>query len=152
MLPAVIQMERIERKEEPKRVILCVTRDISKEDHDMLSEYGKVLSYNHDLHNNLDCDVFEWAYLIIDLRKSEDRYYYLKVIQPKRERYLVGVYHFVFEDEDYIEGDPNYFTSFPKKQATREIFNNLLLHSRIKKPRPAVSLFKCCLNLYSKVK
>jgi hypothetical protein len=120
----------------------------------MLSEYGKVLAYDHNLHNNLDCDVFEWAYLIIDLRKSEDRYYFSKVIQPKKERYSIGIYHFVFEDEDFMDPDDLivYFTSFPKKQATREIFNTLLLNSRIKKPRAVVSLFKCCLNLYSKVK
>ena len=150
MLPAVVQLNR----QEPKRVVLCITRDISKEDHEMLSEYGKVLAYDHNLHNNLDCDVFEWAYLIIDLRKTEDRYYFSKVIQPKKERYSIGIYHFVFEDEDFMDPDDLivYFTSFPKKQATREIFNTLLLNSRIKKPRAVVSLFKCCLNLYSKVK
>jgi hypothetical protein len=157
-LPAVIQLAEVvlpniveEKKEADKRVVLCITRDIADEDLAMLKEYGKVLSYDHDLHNNLDCDAFEWAYLIIDLRESEDRYYYLKNILPKKNKYSVAVYHYPFEDDEFIEAD-NYFTSFPKKQATRAIFNNLLMIGRIKKPRPAVSLFKCCLNVYSKVK
>jgi hypothetical protein len=134
-----------------KRVIIATTRDIDDDDTAVLKDYGKVLSYNHDLHNNLDCDAFEWSYLIIDLRNSEDRYYYMKTIQPKKDKYSVVLYHYGFENEELMEVD-NDFNKFPAKQAIQKDFNNLLLLKRIVKPRWYASLFKCILKSYQKVK
>jgi hypothetical protein len=158
-LPAVIQLAEavvaaVEEKKDDsvKRIILCITRDIAEEDLSLLKEYGKVLSYDHNLHNNLACDRFDWDYLLLDLRDSDCRYYMMRHVLPHKDEYAVVVYHFPFEDqEDLIEAD-SYFTSFPRKQATKIAFNQLMLIQRIKKPRAAVSLFKCCLNIYSKVK
>jgi hypothetical protein len=158
-LPNVIQLNPLnlpapveEEKQYNKRIVLCITRDIGKEDMVVLKDYGKVLDYDHDLHNNLDCHSFDWAYLIIDLRESEDRYYYMKHILPNKDRYSITIYHYPFEQEEDLTEAENYFTSFPKKQATKPVFDDLLLMKRVKKPRAVVSLFKCCLNLYSKVK
>jgi hypothetical protein len=162
-LPSVIQLSPLnpplnkdenkdDEKQQNKRVILCITRDIGEDDMAILKDYGRVLDYDHDLHNNLDCDTFDWAYLIIDLRESEARYYYMKHIVPNKERYFIAVYHYPFEQEEDLTEAENYFTSFPKKQATKPVFDDLLLMKRVKKPRAVVSLFKCCLNLYSKVK
>jgi hypothetical protein len=154
MLPAVIQNVQVPPPEN-KRVVLCITRDVSAENLEILNEYGKVLSYDNTIHNNLDCSDFKWDYLVVDLRKSEDRYYFLKNIQPHKDKYAIAVYHFVFEEpSDIMETDPNvsFFCSFPKKQATQNIYNTLLLNSRIKKPRAILSAFKCCLNMYNKVK
>lgn len=51
-LPAVIQLAEVvlpnvveEKNEADKRVVLCITRDIDKNDVLLLGEYGKVLSY-----------------------------------------------------------------------------------------------------------
>jgi len=156
-LPAVIQLAEavvaaVEEKKEEKRVILCITRDIAQEDVELLKEYGKLLKYDHDLHNNLAADRFEWEYLILDLRDSDCRYYYMRHILPRRDEYAVAVYHYPFEDqEDLLESD-SYFTSFPRKQATKKVFNDMMLMQRIKKPRASVSLLKCCLAAYNKVK
>ena len=68
-LPAVIQPPPAPDIQQPnvlnKRVIIVITRDIDESDIMVLKDYGKVLSYDHDIHNNLDCDSFDWAYLII---------------------------------------------------------------------------------------
>jgi uncharacterized protein (DUF1501 family) len=156
-LPAVIQLAEavaaaVEEKKEEKRVIICVTRDIAEDDLSLLKGYGKVLFYNHSLHNNLSCDRFEWEYLILDLRDSDSRYYIMKYVLPHKDEYSIAVYHFPFEDqEDLLDAD-SYFTSFPKEQATKQSFNELMMMQRIKRPRAAVSLLKCCLALYNKTK
>ena len=156
-LPAVIQLAEaivaaVEEKKEEKRVIICCTRDIAEDDLSLLKGYGKVLSYSHNLHNNLSCDRFQWDYLILDLRDSDCRYYYMKYVLPHKDEYAVAVFHFPFEDQDDLLDADSYFTSFPREQATKQSFNELMLMNRIKKPRAAVSLLKCCLSLYSKVK
>jgi hypothetical protein len=156
-LPAVIQLAEavvaaVEEKKEDKRVILCITRDIAQEDVELLKEYGKLLKYDHDLHNNLAADRFEWEYLILDLRDSDSRYYYMRHILPHRDEYAIAVYHYPFEDEEDLLDADSYFTSFPRKQATKKVFNDMMLMQRIKKPRAAVSLLKCCLSLYNKTK
>jgi hypothetical protein len=156
-LPAVIQLAEavvaaVEEKKDDKRVILCITRDIAQEDLSLLKEYGKVLIYSHNLHNNLAADRFQWEYLILDLRDSDCRYYIMKHVLPHKDEYSICCYHFPFEDQEDLLDSDSYFTSFPKHQATKQSFNELMMMNRIKKPRATVSLLKCCLNVYSKVK
>jgi hypothetical protein len=135
-----------------KKVVICITRNIDDDDLKLLNEYGKVLSYDHDLHNNLDCDLFDWAYLIIDIRESQDRYYYMKHIQNKKDKYLVVLYKYGFEKSDLNLNEDNAFDKFPAKQAVKKDFDGLLLLQRIVKPRWYVALFQCILNAYTKVK
>lgn len=147
------QKEQIEQKIE-NRIVICTSRSISDDDMKLLQSYGKVMAYDHDLHNNLDCFSFEWAYLIIDLRCSDDRYYYMKFIQPKKldHQIVSTLYHFAFEDEEDLVDSDNAFTAFPKKQALKSVFDSLLLLKRVKKPQTVLSFIKCCLNIYSKIK
>jgi hypothetical protein len=156
VLPAIIQLAEVvaavEEKKDEKRVIICVTRDIAEDDLSLLKGYGKILSYNHNLHNNLSCDRFEWEYLVLDLRDSDCRYYYMRHVLPHKDEYSICCYHFPFEDQDDLLEVDSYFTSFPKEQATKKSFNELMLMKRLTKPRAAISLLKCCLALYNKTK
>jgi hypothetical protein len=156
-LPAVIQLAEavvaaVEEKKDEKRVIICCTRDIAEDDLSLLKGYGKVLFYNHSLHNNLSCDRFEWEYLVLDLRDSDVRYYIMKNVLPHKDEYHICCYHLPFEDqEDLLDAD-SYFTSFPKEQATKQSFNELMMMKRLVKPRAAISLLKCCISAYGKVR
>jgi hypothetical protein len=156
-LPAVIQLAEavvaaVEEKKEDKRIIFCITRDIAEDDLSLLKGYGKVLSYNHNLHNNLSCDRFDWDYLVLDIRDSDSRYYIMKYVLPHRDEYSICCYHYPFEDQEDLLDSDSYFTSFPKQQATKQSFNELMMMQRIKRPRAAVSLLKCCLAAYGKIK
>ena len=135
-----------------KQVVICITRNLDDDHMKLLNQYGKVLLYDHDLHNNLDCDLFDWAYLIIDIRESQDRYYYMKHIQNKKDQYLVVLYKYGFEKSDLNLNEDNAFDKFPAKQAVKKDFDALLLLQRIVKPRWYVALFQCILNAYTKVK
>ena len=135
-----------------KRTVLCITRDINEEDLSLLTDYGKVLDYDHDLHNNLNPDKIDWDYLIVDLREKNDRYFYMKCIVPLKSKYQVIVYSYGFETDEHVPNCDNQINSFPKKQARKEDFDALLLQQRLKRPRWYVSLFKCVVNAYQKVK
>lgn len=152
-LPVVIkQPDEVKQAVLPKRTVLCLTRNISEDDLSLLKEYGKVLVYDHDLHNNLQPDQIDWEYLLVDLREKDDRYFYMKCIVPQKNNYQVIVFSYGFEKDEIVPGADNHISSFPKKQARKQDFDILLLQQRIKKPRWYVSLFKCFLNAYQKVK
>ena len=166
-LPPIISLNEIKEPEQKneqrndqkdqrndKRIVICTSRSISDDDMKLLQSYGKVMAYDHDLHNNLDCFAFDWSYLIIDLRCSDDRYYYMKFILPKKleQQVVTTLYHFAFEDEEELIDSDNAFTAFPKRQAVKHIFDQLMLVKRVKKPQTVLSFIKCCLNIYSKIK
>jgi hypothetical protein len=134
-----------------KKIVICITRDMDAEDMRVLQSYGKVLEYDHDCHNNLPANLFQWDYLIIDLRQSGDRYFLAKQIYHNRDKYAVVAFHYAFEF-NVLDDMDNEFTSFPKKQGLREDYESLLMTRRVEKPRWYVSLFTCLFNVYSGIK
>lgn len=151
-LPPVIEYKREEKREEEKhdKFIICISRTLTEEEKKLLSEYGIVKDYDNDLYNNIQLEDINFDYLIVDLRKKVDRYYFMKYILVKKDLYKVILYQYAFEDKS-IECD-NVITSFPQRQATRLIFNQLLLLGRIKEPRAWLSFLKCCLGVYKDLK
>ena len=149
-LPKVIPLE--EKKEQvAMRMVICISKDIDELEEKVLSDYGKVVRYEHDLHNNIDCDTLSFDYLIIDLRKKDDRYYFMKQILNKKDKYHVVLYNYCFEDNSDFTCD-NIITSFPKKQANKKDFEALLLIKRIKQPRCVVDFLKKCFGVYQQLK
>lgn len=148
----VIEYKREEKREEEKhdKFIICISRTLTEEEKKLLSEYGIVKDYDNDLYNNIQLEDINFDYLIVDLRKKVDRYYFMKYILVKKDLYKVILYQYAFEDKS-IECD-NVITSFPQRQATRLIFNQLLLLGRIKEPRAWLSFLKCCLGVYKDLK
>jgi len=153
-LPPVIELKREEIKNEEVKndvkFIICISRTLSEEDSKLLSEYGVVKEYNNDLYNNIQLEDINFDYLIVDLRRKTDRYYFMKYILPKKDIYKIVLYQYAFEDPS-IECN-NIITSLPQRQATRVIFNQLLLLGRIKEPRAWLSFLKCCLGVYKDLK
>ena len=136
-----------------KRLVLVISKDIKDEDMNLLKKYFKIAHYNHDLHNNLHPDTFEWDILIIDLRSKDDRYFYLKNVKPIKNHYDIILYCHWFEVDDLKNDDyNNVCLSFPKEQATKDIYQQLLLEERPPKPRWYLSLIKCVVGAWNKVK
>ena len=134
-----------------RKFVICTTRVLKDKDTALLKLYGNVLDYDHTIHNNLSPDTFPFDYLIINLNESGDRYFYMKQIQPFRDKYHVILYKYGFEDADILEAD-NVINSFPKRQARKEDFEMILLQERIQKPSFWLSLGACILQTYHQVK
>jgi hypothetical protein len=148
-LPKLIPLE--EKKEQvAMRMVICISKDIDELEEKVLADYGKVIRYEHDLHNNIDSSTLSFDYLIIDLRKKDDRYFYMKEILNKRDKYHVVLYNYCFEESREFDCD-NQINSFPKKQANKKDFDALLLIKRIKQPRAWVDLFRKCFGLYKQL-
>jgi len=135
-----------------KKFVIAITKDLTKEDKDLFSQYGKLVYYNDRIHNNMPIDSYAWDYLFFDMRNSEDRYAIMRMVLPFREKYNLVVYSYKFELDEIIPEADNHLSSFPKIQARKEDFECLLLQKRLQKPRWYVSLFSCILDAYHKVK
>ena len=63
-----------------KQFVICITRDVTPEEEDLLNYYGKCLSYNHDVVNNIELSKITYDYLLVDLREGTDRLYLQKYV------------------------------------------------------------------------
>lgn len=134
-----------------KKFILCITKDLKKEDKDLFKDY-KLVEYEDDIHKNVPIDSYAWDFLILDLRERSDRYTFMREVAPHKHKYNIIVYCHMFEIEDIDVEYDNALAKFPHKQARREDFEMLLMMKRIKAPKWYVSLFSCILNFYHKAK
>ena len=137
----------------PKRFVICISRDISEADHKMISEYGKVVVFNNVLYNNLDPLSYNWDYLILDHRQKADRYYHLKHIKPIENQLNVILFCHGIEIQD-LKNDNHYdnvISKFPERQARADDFNSLLLIERLPSPKWWWSLAKCLFKNYANV-
>lgn len=155
VLRDMVREEKNEEKKEEvhiapvKRFILCISKELDKEVVRALQNYGKMLVFEDNM-NNMCPDMFEFDYLVLDLRKKQDRYFFLKQIKPVEAKYNVLLYCSLYEVDD-LKDDAHYdnvLTSFPTRQARKVDFDDLLLLERLPKPRWYVSLFKCLFKWY----
>lgn len=136
---------------EIKKIVLCITRDISSDEQSLFDEY-KLVRYNDDVHRNISISQFVWDILIIDLREKRDRYFFMTEIQQFISKYKIIAYIHPFQVDEFEFDCDNILTSFPLRQARKEDFEMLLLLKRISKPRWYKDLFNCVLNFVSRTK
>jgi hypothetical protein len=120
-----------------KKMVICVTRDISKSDMKLLQSFGQVKSYDSDIHNNIDPSTLAFDYLIVDLRELSDRLYFQKYFQNKLDYHTV-LYKFSFESDMNVSFEAE-FCEFPPVQATKQAFDGLLIQPPIKAPSVCLS-------------
>ena len=155
-LPAIIPLNEVKQPEplrplkDKKQYIMCITRDLSKEDKELFAKLD-VVEYDDKIHKNLPINSFDFDVLIMDLREQGDRYCFMKEVAPHSEKYFIVVYCHAFEKDEYVNCDNQLF-KLPEKQATPAAWLDLLLIKRISKPRWWVSLFKCILSSYHELK
>ena len=154
-LPAIIPLNEVKQPEplrlkDKKQYILCITRDLSKQDKELFAKLD-VEYYNDKLHRNLPISSFDFDVLVMDLREQSDRYAYIKEVKPRRKDFYVILYSFGFEKDEIVDCD-NQLSKFPEAQPTAQQFLEMLLIKRISRPRWYISLFKCILSSYHELK
>ena len=118
-------------------IVVILTRDIKPEELDLFKSYGKVIQYE-PCYNNIDLLQLDFQYLFLDLRKPDDRVYYQKHVAPLKDDVKEVLYHHPFEEYDDFDVDVKR-TKFPQKQATVDMFHQLLFQAQLPKPRACLS-------------
>jgi len=132
------------------RFIILYTKDIEDTDISLLKEYGKVLIFDPKVYVNVPLHILEFDYILLDLRRKEDRQYYSQIDKSFLDRCHVISLCYSFEKNDEIHeeiGSANILSKLPEKQAFKADFDRLLLLKKIGKPRAALSLFKSFIRL-----
>jgi len=128
-----------------EKIIITCTKDLSKEELELLKDYGKVILFDSKVYANVPIESLDFAYMILDIRKREDRYYFQQ-IGPTflQQAHVVSVCHSFEKFEDFHEelGVENIINKLPEKQAFKADFDRVLLQKKISKPRPAYSCIK----------
>jgi hypothetical protein len=147
-----IQVPLLQDPVAPKQFILCISKDLTKDDLDLFKNIN-IEVYDDSIHRNVQISSYPFDVLVLDMRQKGDRYTYMKEVQAHRELYNVIVYCHGFEKEEgYVDDADNIISKLPEKQANKQDFLSLLLLKRVKKPRWYVSLFKCCFQAYKSAK
>ena len=133
-----------------EKFIIVHSRDIEETDTELLREYGKVIMFDPLVYLNVPIQNLEFDYILLDLRRKEDRHYLQQIDSVVLENFnIVSICYSFEKSEEYHEeiGVENIMTKLPAKQAFKADFDRLLLQKKISKPRPAMSLFKSFLRL-----
>ena len=128
-----------------KPFVICLTKSLSKDDLALLASYGTVLSYDHDILNNVPLSTLQFQYFICDIREDNDRMYFQKNILLNTSLYHLILYRYSFESDNGISFEVEQ-ESLPPKQATALMFNTLLLQTPITRPSCVMSFFRKCLT------
>jgi hypothetical protein len=134
-----IVLEKIEKE---KKIIICIHKDISKKEIDILLLYGNILFFE-DCHINIKPSELNFDYLIIDLRKNTHRDYYKLYLYNKKEDYYYILYRYWFESNNGCLYN-NEITEFPSQQPNKKNYDNILLLPNIYEPIWYISLFRLC--------
>jgi hypothetical protein len=124
-----------------KKIIICISKNLSKEDINLLQYYGRVISYDHDIINNVDLFSVDFDYFIVDLRQLNDRMYLQKMILPNLTQLHLILYKWNFESDNGISYEVER-DCFPPKQVNKQLFDQLLLQKPIQSPSCILSLLK----------
>lgn len=135
-----VYIDNINNKED-KKIIICIHRDISKKDIDIMSLYGNVL-FLEDSFQNIEPARLSFDFLIIDLRKDMHRNYY-KIYLYKNNNYYYVLYRYFFETNNGIFYN-NEITDFPSQQSSKTNYLKILLLENVYEPKWYVSLYRLC--------
>jgi hypothetical protein len=135
-------IDRIQNKD----FLIVSSRDITRDELELLRTYGNVLEYD-DCHNNIPINTlitkFKPHYLLFDVRKKNHR---MILTKEFRDQYhilaLISWYEYL---EDFIEDIDavKVIKDFPTREASREIFDLHLFQPKIREPNICKSFFQC---------
>lgn len=151
------QIELKEVKEDVKkeeRFIIVHSKDISREDKDEFSNYGKVVLWDNRFQNLKYTDI-EFDYLFVDIRDKIARY---NLACQEIEVYNVVLYVSWYEKiEEFIEqimnktkDSANVITSVPNKCISKDHFNKSLLTEKLSSPSCIKSFLKTLYRAFAK--
>ena len=128
--------------DQAKRFIIVLYKDMTKAEKKLLEEYGKVLEYDQ-AYNQIKCIDLDFEYLVLDFRKEEDFLYYNINIRGNENYYYLVLYRHGYEHNNGISFH-NELDKFPDRQASKKIYDRLLLQEKIYPPKWYISLFRSC--------
>jgi len=120
-----------------KKVIIMITRDVSKEDRKLLSSFGVVKDYDDRVHLNLSLPAMAFDYLIVDMREKSDRLFYQKSVLGNTDYHQV-LYKWSFETDMGLSFESE-FSTFPVNQASKLAYDQLLCSPPITEPSACLS-------------
>jgi hypothetical protein len=131
-----------------KPFIICLYKDLPREELKLLQSYGLVLEYNEAFVNcKLQCD-----YLILDFRNQAHFMYYQIYVKGNENFYHLILYRHKYEKNNGIKFH-NELTKLPPKQLNKTIYDKLLLQEVHFQPNSCVaclrSVFKRDNNTYN---
>ena len=127
-----------------KKIIICIHKDISKNEIDLLYSYGKVLFFE-DYHQNIELSLLSFDYLVIDLRNEVHRNYYKINLMNhvNNDKYYYVLYKYCFEGNNGLYYN-NEITEFPRRQVDKRNYDKLLLLPNVYEPKWYISLIRLC--------
>ena len=120
-----------------KKVIIMITRDISKDDRKLLSTFGVVKYYDDQVHLNLPLSQMSFDYLVVDMRNQTDRLFYQKSVLGNTDYHQV-LYKWSFENDMGLSFESE-FSAFPGNQASKLAYDQLLCSPPITEPSACLS-------------
>lgn len=125
-----------------KRFIIGLYKDMTKAEIKLLEEYGKVVEYD-PAYKQIKCVDLEFEYLLLDFRKEEDFLYYNIHIRGNEHYYYLILYRHGYEHNNGLSFH-NELDKIPDRQASKKIYDKLLLQEKIYPPKWYISLFRSC--------
>jgi hypothetical protein len=130
--------------------IFLITRDLEEADVALFKEYGRVITFDYKVYNNVPIQSLPFEYFIIDIREKEGRHYFQQIAPEVLAKFnLVSICHSFQKYDDFHEevGVANIITKLPAKQAFKADFDRLLMQKKLTKPRVFLSCIKSVLRL-----
>ena len=135
-----------------QKFIILHTIDIERDNLDLLSSYGKCISYDVSVEGHRNLEELTFDYLCIDLRNKTDRRYF---DSQDTSQYNVICYISKIEQFDKLIDDlgcNNIITSFPKRQHYQGDYNKALLSGKTGKPSKCLSFINFATSFFSSLK
>jgi len=151
-LPSVISsvIQLVENKQDEEKnlelknvnkIVICLSKTLSKDDLKLLSYYGQVEPYSHNVHNNVELTNIDFDYFLLDLRKVEDRLYVQKHVLTHLDQINLVLFRYSFEGDNGVAYNVER-TELPSKQISKKVFDELLLSKQLEAPSCVISFLK----------
>jgi hypothetical protein len=137
-----------------EKFLFVCSRDLDQDEMDLLSSYGKILTYD-DCMLNIPLDVLvsqdNISYILFDVRKKSHRMTISK--EASNDGFhVVAIINKWESQDDFVEDAncENCISKLPPKQAFKRDFDRLLLEKKIRKPSCLKSCMRVCSKGFSK--
>lgn len=147
-LPSLAPKLEREQKEEHKRFIIALSRDMSPEDQAKFAQHGKVVNWSPKL-VNISFESLEFDYLLIDLRCKEAR---LTLQRQDLSKYHKVAYVWWIQkgiDDFLTQLETVDISSVPDHGVNRADFEHMLLSQKLSSPsviKSFLRLLKSCVS------
>lgn len=131
----LIQLNQVDK------IVICLSKSLSKDEKKLLEFYGRVIEYDHSVNHNVPLREVECAYLLVDLRRDNDRYYLQKYILPVLSDIHLILFKHSWEGDNGMSFECQR-TELPVKQVSKKEFDTMLVQQPLEHQHCIVSFLK----------